>query len=172
MACAEGIYGGLVLRKCDTLLYIVYYGIDTSMLIFLLQSARLGDGNSVSHGESNECDGNTEEGGSDDADSNTRRVIIKTVQSDNVTKTDVIKLNSNNNSQTGGSIVKKGDGDIFGVPVPVNGKHSGANGDVKKNSIVKILEGSNTKVLTAQEGKSLLSLGKTTSARVLYNTFI
>ena len=95
-----------------------------------------------------------------------RRVIIKTVQSDNVTKTDVIKLNSNNNSQTGSTTVKKADGELFGVPVPVNGKHSGANEDVKKNSIVKILEGSNTKVLTAQEGKSLLSLGKTTSAKV------
>lgn len=129
----------------------------------------MGDGNSGTHGESNGCDGtgNTEEGSSDDADSNTRHVIIKTVQSDNVTKTDVIKLNSNNNSQTGSSMVKKADGELFGIPVPVNGKHSSANGDVKKNPIVKILEGSNTKVLTAQEGKSLLSLGKTTSAKVI-----
>ena len=129
----------------------------------------MGDGNSGTHGESNGCDGtgNAEEGSSDDADSNTRRVIIKTLQSDNVTKTDVIKLNTNNNSQIGSSMVKKADGELFGVPVPVNGKHSSANGDVKKNSIVKILEGSNTKVLTAQEGKSLLSLGKTTSAKVI-----
>ena len=71
-----------------------------------------------------------------------QHVIIKTVQSDNVTKTDVIKLNSNNNSQTGSTTVKKADGELFGVPMLVNGKHFGANEDVKKNSIIKILEGS------------------------------
>ncbi len=130
------------------------------VLVAYSQSARLADGRSENHGESNGCDG-TEEGGADDNDGNTRRVVIK---SGDVAKTDAAQTNGNvHGNQSNDSVVRRADGgELYGL----NGKHSSTNGDVKKSSIIKILEGSNTRVLTSQEGKSLLSLGKTTSAKV------
>ena len=116
-----------------------------------------------------------EEGGNDDPDQH-RNIIIKSVPSvgtgtftSPVNSKQVIKLNVANNNRTR----QESACTITTTPVVNgNGKHSTviANGDDKSQattSVVKVVDGgSSTKVLTSQEGKSLLSLGKTTTAKV------
>ncbi len=143
------------------------------------QSARLETNNT--NGDTSACGDDSltaEEGGNDDPDQH-RNIIIKTVPSSGtgpltspVNSKQVIKLNVANNNRTR----QESACTITTTPVVNgNGKHSTVitNGDDKSlatTSVVKVIDGgSSTKVLTSQEGKSLLSLGKTTTAKVRYS---